>query len=465
MDGLTKDVKKLTIDVTGMHCPNCEHVIERRISKIPGVVGTIASERKGSTKIFYLGELDFEAVRRALNDEGYGASLSPDESGLQGRNSARDYAQIAGVFALLIGLALFVQHLRLVPQGFSISENTGYGLAFLIGLAASVTSCMAVTGGLLVALAAKYNEASPEAAAWRRFRPHLAFNAGRLVSYALLGGAVGALGSALTLTPAATSALILAASAVMIVLGLQMLRLLPGFGSLLPKGVTHRIHDFAERNSGSGSFLLGALTFFLPCGFTQALQLYVLAKGSLTVGALTMLAFALGTLPALLSLSALSSFARGVFQKHFLRFAGAAVIVLGVLNIQYGFVLAGSNLGPAAATPQVAQAIPPVTGGKQIVEMKIDGYDYIPNRFTVQQGVPVEWRIDARKAAGCGRILLSRSLGIEKFLSATETNVIAFTPKAAGQYSFNCGMGMMTPNSQFTVIADPAAVPPGAEKI
>ena len=64
-----------------------------------------------------------------------------------------------------------------------------------------------MTGGLLVALAAKYNEASPGLPVWERFRPHLAFNAGRLISYALLGGVVGALDSALTLTPAATSAL------------------------------------------------------------------------------------------------------------------------------------------------------------------------------------------------------------------------------------------------------------------
>ena len=60
-----------------------------------------------------------------------------------------------------------------------------------------------------------------------------------------------------------------------------------------------------------------------------------------------MLAFALGTLPALLSLSALSSFAKGAFQRHFLKFAGAAVIVLGVMNIQYGLVLTGSGMSEA----------------------------------------------------------------------------------------------------------------------
>src|SRR5439155_8946981 len=151
------------------------------------------------------------------------------------------------------------------------------------------------------------------------------------------------------------------------------------------------------------AFVLGAATFFLPCGFTQALQLYVLAKASFVTGALTMLAFSLGTLPALLSLSALSSFATGAFQKRFVRLAGAAVVVLGVLNIQYGLVLTSPGMSSPPAVVETAPAsaaAPPIavveertaTGGKQIAVMRIVGYDYIPNRFTVTQGVPVEWR-------------------------------------------------------------------------
>ena len=188
----------------------------------------------------------------------------------------------------------------------------------------------------------------------QRMKPHIYFNAGRIIAYALLGGAVGALGSALTLSPEVNGILTIVASAVMILLGLQMLRLLPSltrFLPTMPKSFSHAIHDLAERDANGGAFVLGAATFFLPCGFTQALQLYVLAKGSFTVGALTMLAFALGTLPALLSLSAMSSFATGNFQRHFLKFAGAAVIVLGLANIQYGLVLTGSDMKPNPLPP------------------------------------------------------------------------------------------------------------------
>ena len=83
--------------------------------------------------------------------------------------------------------------------------------------------------------------------------------------------------------------------------------------------------------------------------------------------------------------------------------------------------------------------------------MRVDGYEYIPNRFTVTQGVPVEWRIDGAGAAGCGRVLYAPRLGIRKLLASVGTTTITFTPQQAGEFAFNCGMGMMTPGSKFTV--------------
>jgi uncharacterized protein len=376
------------------------------------------------------------------------------------RNSPRDYIEIGAAFVILTGIVLALDRLDLLPQRLSLSDKMSYGLVFGIGLVASVSSCMAVTGGLLVAVSAKYNDVTGNLTSLQRLRPHLYFNAGRVVSYTLLGGAVGALGSTLTLSARVNGILTIAASAVMILLGLQMLRLFPAltrFMPTMPKALAHRIHDLAERETKGGAFLLGAATFFLPCGFTQALQLYVLSKGSFAIGALTMLAFSVGTLPALLSLSAVSSFATGAFQQRFLKLAGVAVIVLGIVNVQYGLVLAGGDLSaaPTAAsapptTVAMTQSTP--TGAKQIAVMRVDGYQYIPNRFTVTQGVPVEWRIDGAAAAGCGRILISPGLGIRKYLAAEGTTIIAFTPEKTGDFGFNCGMGMMTPGSKFTVV-------------
>ncbi|MEW6452530.1 MAG: sulfite exporter TauE/SafE family protein [Pseudomonadota bacterium] len=380
-------------------------------------------------------------------------------------NTPRDYAEIGAAFVVIAGVLFILNQLDFLPQNFAVSDDMSIALVFVIGLVASISTCMAVTGGLLVAVAAKYNEATGTLTSAQRLKPHLYFNAGRIISYTLLGGAIGALGSTLTLSPGVNGVLTIAASAVMILLGLQMLKLLPSltrFIPTMPKVFSHRIHDLAERKTKGGAFALGAATFFLPCGFTQALQLYVLAKASFTTGALTMLAFSLGTLPALLSLSAMSSFATGTFQKHFLKFAGAAIVALGVLNIQYGLVLTNMSAAPVAsnAVPPspAAASSPPVerqteATSKQVVVMRIVGFSYIPNRFTVTQGVPVEWRIDASEAAGCGRILLAPRLGVRRLLSDNSTTTIAFTPQETGEFGFNCGMGMMTPNSKFIVVA------------
>jgi sulfite exporter TauE/SafE len=374
------------------------------------------------------------------------------------RGVCRDYLETAAAFVVVIGILLALGQLDVLPRQFGFSETISYGLVFVVGLVASVSSCIAVTGGLLVAIAAKYNEAAEKLTPMQRLKPHLYFNAGRILSYTLFGGAVGALGSTLILSPQINGLLTLAASLVMVLLGLQMLRLLSGVTRLLPtlpKSFGHLIHDLAERDANGGAFALGAATFFLPCGFTQALQLYVLSKGSFTIGALTMLVFSLGTLPALVSLSAISSLAQGGLQRHFLKLAGAAVIILGVANVQNGLVLT-SSMGSAAPAQgeRPAEALVSATdtiAGRQIVEMRIEGHDYRPNRFAVKQGIPVEWRIESSRAALCGRYLVSPGLGIRKLLLRS-TTIVSFVPQETGEFGFNCGMGMMTPGSKFTVV-------------
>jgi uncharacterized protein len=456
-----KETAVLRLKVAGMHCANCPVAVERALRVVPGVRNVDVDLRSGSAEVTHVGHLELTALQGAVAEDGYTLTLwqgpsQPAEHTLF--NGLRDYAEIGAAFVILVGIALLLKEYDLLPRGFAVSDNMSYGVAFLIGLVASVSTCIAVTGGLLVAVAAKYNETHAQLTDAQRLRPHIYFNAGRIVSYTLLGGAVGALGSTLTLSPRANGILTIAASAVMILLGLQMLRLGPPLSRLLPampKAFAHRIHDLAERETKGAAFVLGATTFFLPCGFTQALQLYVLAKGSFLTGALTMLAFALGTLPALLSLSAIASLARGVFQRHFLRFAGAAVILLGIANIQYGLVLGGSGMasGGADTAPQVSRQPPEIADGTQRISMKVVGLDYVPSQFTITQGVPVEWRIDASEASACGRFLIAPGLRIRKLLSDMSATLITFTPMQTGEFAFNCGMGMMNPDAKITVIA------------
>ena len=442
--------------IGGMTCVNCEVAIERAVRKFPGVEKVRVSHAKGRAEIVSAAPLDVETLGKALAEDGY-TLTSWDQPAQFTGPERRDYLEVAAAFLVLIGFYFGLRALSLVPDGLSLPDNISYGVVFLVGLVASVSSCMAVTGGLLVAMAARYNELSAELTPAQRFQPHLYFNAGRVLSYTLLGGAIGALGSTLSLSPSANAALVVLASAIMIFLGLQMLHIFPQGVSLRPpKALLHKIHALSDRKTKGSAFALGAATFLLPCGFTQALQLYVLSKGSILVGAITMLVFALGTLPALLSLSAVSSFATGAFQKHFVRIAGVAVILLGLFNIQSGVTLAGLGAG-IAPSASVAAVRAPLVDGVQRLDMRIVDLEYEPHIFTVVQGVPVEWRIDASRARGCARFIIAPGFDVRAILSTDEPNILRFTPDQTGDIAFNCGMGMATPGSHITVIPQKAA--------
>ncbi len=366
---------------------------------------------------------------------------------------SRNYAPLGGAVLAGAGLLFLLSKFNLLPANFSIEGNISYGLVFLIGLLASVSTCLAVTGGLLVSLASKYNEQATHLPAETRFVAHLSFNAGRIISYTAFGGLIGLAGSALTLSPAAYGIVAITASILMLLLGLQMLGLSPRVFKIGTPNIVKRWSDrLSQRRSGIAAFILGGLTFFLPCGFTQALQLYVLAKADPIAGALTMLAFSLGTLPVLLGISFTANFAGGNFKRYFFRFAGAAVIFLSFASIQQGLVLLDLwPEKPAIAGKPGPQEKSAIKEGKQVVEMKVVGLEYVPNRFMVVEGIPVEWRIDAQEAEGCGRVIVIPKLRISRLLSANALTIIQFTPETAGDISFNCGMGMMTPGSKFVV--------------
>jgi sulfite exporter TauE/SafE len=369
------------------------------------------------------------------------------------------YLRLGGAALVLAALFFLLSRIDLMPNDISFGENVSYGIVFLIGLLASVSTCIAVTGGLFISLAAKYDEQAAHQSSAARFATYLSFNAGRILSYTAFGALIGLAGSALTLSPAAYGAVMLAVSVLMLVLGIQMLGLLPGTKNIrfqMPAVLKRWNEMLIEHHSRSAAFALGALTLFLPCGFTQALQLYVLAKADPVAGALTMFVFSLGTLPVLMGLSLATSFSAGNFKRYFFRFAGAAVIVLSLSSIHHGLLLL--NLWPsrpgAAQQTSLEQSKPGAVvmkDGKQIANMKVFGLEYQPNRFAVVEGVPVEWRIDAKEAEGCGRVLVVPKLRISRLLSATEPTVIHFTPGEAGEISFNCGMRMMTPDSKFIV--------------
>jgi sulfite exporter TauE/SafE len=220
----------------------------------------------------------------------------------------------------------------------SVSE-VSYGTAFIVGLIASVSSCMAVVGGLVLSMSANFAKTGD------KIRPQIIFHAGRLISFFVLGGAIGAFGSVFTLGGTGTLVLGIIVGLVLLILGLNLLDIFPGmrkFQVALPGFIARHIQALKNLNHSLTPFLLGIATFFLPCGFTQSMQIYSLSSGSFWTGAMTMFVFALGTLPAL-SLVSFSSIGAGKFARSgvFFKTAGLIVIFFGFFNLINSLVGAG----------------------------------------------------------------------------------------------------------------------------
>lgn len=255
-------------------------------------------------------------------------------------NTASSWADFK--IAIPIALAFIAFYILLQKLGIVnlvTTSDVGYGTAFIIGLIASVSSCMAVVGGLVLSMSASF------AKNHSKIRPQLLFHVGRLVSFFILGGVIGAIGSVFQLGATGVFILSLLVAIVLIILGINLLDIFPWMHKLqprLPDFLSNRIQGLKKINHTLTPLLIGLATFFLPCGFTQSMQIYSLGTGSFLTGAMTMFVFALGTLPvlALLSFSSLGIHTKaqsGVFFKS----AGLIVIFFGVLNLLTSFVAMG----------------------------------------------------------------------------------------------------------------------------
>ncbi len=461
-------MKKLNLKVQGMTCSSCEVLIERNLKKVSGVENVKVSRAKEQAEVECSDTVKLEELQAAVQEKGYTLFASNDPIENPPKNSfinsfilkdKERYSEIGAALVVLFAAYFLLTQFDLLPKNFGVADNMSYGFIFVIGLVAATSTCLAVAGGLLLAVSSKFHEKNPDLNGWQKFKPHIYFNAGRIASYTLLGGAIGTLGSVLTLSSSLMGIITIIASLLMMVMGLQLLGIFPWLNKIqikMPKFIAHKVYDASNNTSNqkaskTSSFLFGAATFFLPCGFTQALQLYVLGKGSFVVGALTMLAFSLGTLPSLVSVGAFSSFAKGNVKKYFMTFSAVLVIVLGIFNLSSGFNLTGAAIVLPESGDDKDNLLN-LVGDKQVIDLIVDGLDYYPDKFTLKKGVPVEWNIDGKNAQGCAGIISVPKLGIIEKLPRDSIKTITFTPEQTGKITFTCGMGMAGPGT-FEVVA------------
>jgi len=447
--------KRKIVPIKGMHCRSCEILIEEELLKVDGIHKVNVSEKKGIAEIFYEGDVLDTHIENAVCSCGY--SIGKDNKGWISKNP-RDYDDLIKAAIALVVVYFIAKGLGLFNIAFGSSNNlASLPVVLLVGLTAGLSTCMALVGGLVLGVSARFSEKHPNATPAEKFKPHIFFNLGRIFFFLIFGGIIGYFGSFLQLGPSSIGFLTILVGIVMLLLGLQTIAIFPKLEKIrftLPKALYKLVGiDNQKENeySNKSSFILGGLTFFLPCGFTQAMQLYAISSGSPVTGALTMGVFALGTAPGLLGVGGLTSVIKGAFAKPFFKFVGLMVIALSLFNISNGLNLTGlslptfGGLTTASANSDSVASDPNVTlqNGVQVVRMTQDYNGYSPRSFTIQKGIPVKWVVTSKDPNTCAASIYSSQLGIRSRLNEGE-NVFEFTPTETGTVRFSCSMGMYT---------------------
>ncbi|HJV32532.1 MAG TPA: sulfite exporter TauE/SafE family protein [Patescibacteria group bacterium] len=437
-----------TFAVDGMSCRSCELTIERKLNGVGGVRAVEASSAKGEVRVACDGAApSLDALNAALAGEPY-VLRRPDAPSTAKRPS---FSQIAGAFATVFLFGWLLSKFGLLKTDFAVDGSGGFWPVFTIGLLAAASSCIAVSGGLLLSSSANYNRRYGSMDGVARMTPVFMFIAGRVLSYAFFGGLIASLGRILSPSPVFTGAIIVLAAAYMLIMGLDMLKLAPSWLKAvqprMPKAIARRVVDAEGREHPAMPFALGALTFFIPCGFTQALQIYALTVGSFAQGGLVLAAFALGTAPSLLALGWASTSLKGKTGEKFFRFAGALVVVLGFWNLQNGMTALGyplrlPDVAPATAAQTARDPNVRVVDGVQVIRMRLGSSPaYLPSdAYTIKAGMPVRMEIEGIGTGCRGELVVPKarvSVALTKKL-----NILEFTPKKPGDYVFSCAMGM-----------------------
>ncbi len=442
------------LQTDGMTCTSCEMRIENALKKLEGVAESKAIFSSSNVYVTYdANVIGLDRIIETVEKLDYRVRNKPQEhlaSGTDAGKAAGDRTsinQFLGFGIILFALYVIINNtvgFDFIPE---VNQSMGYGILFVVGLLTSL-HCIAMCGGINLSQCISYRPEDETAKKQSKLKPSLLYNCGRVISYTVIGGIVGALGSAISFSGAAKGIVAIASGVFMVIMGLNMLNVFPWLRRLNPR--MPRIFGSTIRNNNGryGPFYVGLLNGLMPCGPLQAMQIYALGTGSFAAGAVSMFLFSLGTVPLMFGFGAISSVLSGKFTQKMLKVSAMLVMVLGIVMVNRGLALSGIDIAYASSgSGNIAR----IEGDVQVVSTKLESGRYSP--IVVQQGIPVQWTIRAgeKDLNGCNNPVTIPEYDIQKKLLPGD-NIIEFTPEKEGNITYTCWMGMI--RSNIKVVSD-----------
>lgn len=229
-------------------------------------------------------------------------------------------------------------------------------VVFTLGIVSSL-HCVQMCGPIVLSYSVALGPAQATSGGTSRslLFGHVAYNVGRILTYAVLGAVAGLAGHTVGLVGRVAgmgSVLGIVGGVLMLVAGLLMLGVFPAAKILggkffrITSGFLRPLSSLISSPSVGRRFLLGLALGLLPCGLVYAILLRALATGSAFWGAATMATFGAGTAGALLTVGIFSSVLRRGLNRWGTQLAAVSVMAMGVLLIVRGAmpgILAGAH--------------------------------------------------------------------------------------------------------------------------
>ncbi len=463
---------EIKLKLKGMSCVACEELIRRELKKLEGVKEVSVSYSKE------IAEISFDETKVSLADivdkiegkgyeciEGSEIVLTSDSEDVKSPetvehksveviehhvahkkespvNKKLNYKYISislGILILMIGAYFILKS----TTGLNLPElgpGTSLALILLIGILTGF-HCISMCGGFVVSYTAKEASASNKV----NLKSHLSYGAGKTITYTVIGGIFGLIGSIFTFTPLIRGIVAVVAGIFLVLFGLSMLGIFKWARRLQVRGPSF-LSNLPEKVKTKNPFVIGLLNgLMIACGPLQAMYIFAAATGSVTQGAATMLVFGLGTLPVMIGFGVVASLVSSQLTKKILKVSSVVVIILGVIMLNRGLALAGQpNLSTIISSSESSPGGDQVkiVGDYQEINMEVTASGYEPNKFVLKKGVPVKWNINVKELTGCNKEILVPSYKLDIKLKEG-LNTVEFTPNEEGVVSWSCWMGML----------------------
>lgn len=437
--------------IQGMHCSACEMLIKQEVESLKNVDSAKVSLSKSYVEIVCNSKSDIpehSQLNNLLKDLGYSFHSTKPKNNL----TRTDIIKMS-LIALVFVLAFYTIESSGLFLKYAVTAQSTLLSYFIFGLAAGISSCAAIVGGLLLALSKQWNELY-HGNKKQSVKPFIYFNFSRLLSFALLGGVLGAVGSLLQISITVTSILTVLISLLMLILGMQMIDIkwFKRFSFNFNKGGSKYLNKNTKLQGKYVPIITGALTFIIPCGFTLIAQTNALSSGSFARGFMQLGMFALGTLPVLAAISfgSVNFYSNPKFAKKFSYVSGVIIIFFALYTFNSQLNVLGlpslSDLKGYISVSSVSDSLK--TREKldyQIMQMEASGLEYFPTKFVIQSGVKTDWEIFDNNSLGCARAVYAHGLYPDVIQLQPGLNKVSFIAPEPGIYKISCSMGMVPP--------------------